>query len=339
MGALRNPYPDMPAVAALLAERVAELALELVGTQPTTRGRVEWRFRNRGSLAVAIAGPSRGAFFDHEAGQGGDALALVAHLRHVPMADAWRWALGWLGIREGQPQPPAPPRPVASPVKAPAPDSLPMARSLWREALAADAPGSLVPVWLAARGLVLEPDAPLRFHPACPRGAERWPAMLALLSDAVTGEPCGVHRTFLTQDGNAKAPGPLPARMMAGKAGLVRLVPDAAVTSGLGIAEGIETSLAVMQAFSWRPVWAAASAGMIAGLPVLPGIQALTVFADADAPRFRGEGGHTGPDMPDGAGLYAAGAVASRWQAAGREVRVLAPPRGDFNDLAGKRCA
>ena len=79
-----------------------------------------------------------------------------------------------------------------------------LARRIWGEAV--PPAGTLVEAYLRGRGLALPVGAPLRFHPACPRGAERWPAMLALMTDPVTGEPCGVHRTFLTRDGGGKAP-------------------------------------------------------------------------------------------------------------------------------------
>jgi hypothetical protein len=140
------------------------------------------------------------------------------------------------------------------------------------------------------------------------------------MSDPVSAVPCGVHRTFISRDGCGKAPPGArgePAKMMVGAAGVVRLVPDEAVTLGLGMAEGLETALSVMQAFGWRPVWAATSAGAIRTFPVLAGIEALTVFAD-----------------PDGAGMTAAETCATRWAAAGREARICIPPRGDFNDLA-----
>lgn len=179
--------------------------------------------------------------------------------------------------------------------------------------------------YLAGRGLAVPADAPMRFHPACPRGAdgEQWPAMLALMTDPATCEPVGVHRTFLLPDGSGKAPGPLPAKMMAGNAGVVRLVPDAEVSAGLGLAEGIETALAVMQGFVWRPVWAAASAGAIRTFPVLPGLRAITVFAD-----------------PDGPGMAAGQACAERWTKAGAEARIIAPPAGaDFNDLVRRQVA
>ena len=100
-------------------------------------------------------------------------------------------------------------------------------------------------------------------------------------------------------------------------------MPDAEVTDGLGVAEGIETSLSVMQGFGWRPVWAATSAGTIRTLPVLSGVDALTIFSD-----------------PDGAGRTAAEECARRWLAAGREARIATPPAGlDFNDMDPRRAA
>ncbi len=325
----RGEQPDMPAVAALLAERMADLSRELAG-DPSGRTRTALRFGTRGSLAVEIAGAKRGSWFDYEAWQGGDALALVAHLRGGAIVDAWRWALGWLGIREGSEHRAASSRPTAPQARSPEPrplaGTLDLARTIWREAMAADAPGSLVPVYFAARRMALEAGAPLRFHPSCPRGAERRPALLALMTDATTGEPCGVHRTFLLPDGSAKAhPGANgePAKMMAGRAGLVRLVPDADVTMGLGLAEGIETALSVMQGYGWRPVWAATSAGMVRAFPVLRGIEHLTIFADAD-----------------GAGMVAAEECAARWADAGCGADIItAPPGQDFNDTLRSRAA
>jgi hypothetical protein len=146
--------------------------------------------------------------------------------------------------------------------------------------------------------------------------------MLALMTDPLTGEPCGVQRTFIARDGSGKAPGPMEAKMMAGLWGVVRLVPNGEVTFGLGIAEGIETALAVMQRFAWRPVWATCGKGGVAAFPVPPGIECLTVFADADA---------------NGAGARAARECCGRWAAAGVEARILAPPAGDWNDDAPPR--
>ena len=59
-----------------------------------------------------------------------------------------------------------------------------------------------------------------------------------------------------------------------------------------------------------RPVWACGGAGTLATLPVLGGIEALTIAADRDTP-----------------GMRAAEACAERWRPAGREVSIVPPPR------------
>jgi hypothetical protein len=70
---------------------------------------------------------------------------------------------------------------------------------------------------------------------------------------------------------------------------------------------------------AWSRVWAATSAVAIARFPVLPGVEALTIFAD-----------------PDGAGLTAARECCTRRAAAGREARIIRPPAGNFNDATGR---
>lgn len=138
--------------------------------------------------------------------------------------------------------------------------------------------------------------------------------MLALMTDPVTGEPCGVHRTFLLPDGSGKAPIDKP-KMMLGPAGVIRLAEP--ICEGLGLAEGIETALAVMQAIGWGPVWAAGTRGGIERFPVLPG-HCVTIFADGDTP-----------------GLKAARECAARWAAAGHEALIHVAPDGqDWNDCA-----
>lgn len=313
----QNQSVPLGDVVARLTGHIETLARELTGADPTSRSGAAIRFRGKGSLAVWIAGSRRGRWYDHEAVQGGDALGLVAHLRGVPMREAYRWALGWLGVSAERDRPA--PKPSVAPSLPPqdAPRTQGLWQTMWREAQSAR--GTLVEAYLASRGLTLPAGAPLRFHPACHRGADRLPAMVALMTDPDTGEPRGVHRTFLRADGGGKAEGE-PKKAMLGHAGVIRLVPDDEVTIGLGIAEGIETALAVMQRTGWRPVWAAGSAGAIARLPVLSGIETLTIFADTGA-----------------AGIGAAEQCAGRWAAAGREARIIAPPAGDWD--GGRRGA
>jgi len=139
------------------------------------------------------------------------------------------------------------------------------------------------------------------------RHALRWnasiQAIVALMTDPVSGEAIGIHRTFLDADG-AKL-----ERKMLGRQGAVRLSPDDTVTMSLGISEGIEDGLAVLLS-GWSPVWAATSAGAIARFPVLDGVEALTIFADADGP-----------------GIREADKCAERWRSAGRDVCIAAPGR------------
>src|SRR5262249_61745927 len=91
------------------------------------------------------------------------------------------------------------------------------------------------------------------------------------------------------------------------------------------IGVGDESTLAaparfVQHAGLLQPAGACAKVDMVRTFPVLPGIEHLTILADADAKS-------TGQD--------AARACAKRWAEAGCEVEVLIPDEigADFNDL------
>jgi putative DNA primase/helicase len=143
-------------------------------------------------------------------------------------------------------------------------------------------------------------------------GERRYPAMVAAIRDIHTDELVGIHRTALRADGSWKADMPSGAsdKMMLGRAkgAAIKLVGHCEVTLGLGIAEGIENALTVL-CNGWSPVWAAGSAGAIAEFPVLPGVEALTIFAD---PGQRGQSDAT--------------TCALRCQEAGVEATIITPP-------------
>ena len=63
--------PEMRAVAAMLAGRIEELVIFLMGEPPTASRRDELRFRHKGSLRVITAGPQRGTWFDYDPHPGG----------------------------------------------------------------------------------------------------------------------------------------------------------------------------------------------------------------------------------------------------------------------------
>jgi putative DNA primase/helicase len=166
----------------------------------------------------------------------------------------------------------------------------------------------------------------LRWHPCCPWGRDGGtrPAVVALFTDAVTGEPRAIHR--IAPIGTSEK----ADKWMLGpsKGCVIRLWPDDEVTNGLVIGEGIETVLCAATRIEHRgtllqPAWAAGDAGHIAEVPVLAGIEALTLLVDND-------GNRKGQD--------AAAACKARWTAAGCEVVRLVPriTDEDFADIVVK---
>ena len=193
------------------------------------------------------------------------------------------------------------------------------ALALWNEAR--DPRGTLAERYLARRRLELSADlagAVLRFHPACPwrdkaGDLTRVPAMLAVMRNIATDQITAVQRTALDKDGAKRG------RRMLGvaAAAAIKFDNDDAVTTGLIVGEGAETVLSGRQV-GFRPAWALGSAGAIATLPVLTGIEALSIHAEHDE---------------TGANARAIEECGSRWQDAGRLVITIAPRLGnDLND-------
>jgi putative DNA primase/helicase len=121
--------------------------------------------------------------------------------------------------------------------------SIEVALRLWTDAEPID--GTPAAVYLTLRdcaptmGMSWPKD--LRFHSACPFGPGRFPALIALTRDVVTGEPTGIHRTALSDDGATKRVMPvgLSSKMTLGCAsGAAIQLSNAGAL--LGIAEGIE---------------------------------------------------------------------------------------------------
>lgn len=251
-----------------------------------------------------------GAWKDHATGEHGrDLVSLYAAIHRLSQGDALKILNS--GTVTYVPQPKASPAPMKERTDKTAP-----ALEIWAQGRAVT--GTAAETYLTGRGLLFHADMPLKFHPACPRHGGDHPAMLALMSDAVTAEPCGIHRTFLKPDGSGKAAFQ-PNKMMLGRAkdAVIRLSHDEDVTQGLGIVEGIENGLAIL-AIGWNPVWVALSAGGMAAFPVLDGIEALTIFADHDQ-----------------AGQEAAAQCARRWAAQGKETTIRTPnvSGADWNDM------
>jgi putative DNA primase/helicase len=185
--------------------------------------------------------------------------------------------------------------------------------------------GTLAEAYLASRGLDLpvSGDA-LRYLP--PSARYIWPTLVSVISDFATTQTINLQFTCLAHDGSGKAPLPKheQRRFLAGhrvKGGVVRLSDDADVCLRLGLSEGTESALSIQTSFARAGrreiVWAAVNAGNMAGLPVVPGIETLVVYADKDA---------------GGTGQRAAQELAARWTRAGREAYIALPVTGDWNE-------
>jgi len=159
-------------------------------------------------------------------------------------------------------------------------------------------------------------DGDLRWCPALkhPSGYVG-PALVALITDAVTRQRLSLHRTWITPTGKAALETPrLPLAGHSTAGGCIRLWPDEAVTVGLGVAEGIESALSL--AWAYTPVWALIDAGHLSKFPVLDGIESLVIARDQDQ-----------------AGIKAASECATRWARAGREVLATSQAQNDLNDV------
>jgi hypothetical protein len=175
----------------------------------------------------------------------------------------------------------------------------------------------------------LEPDLPellmLRFHPRVfYRHGIYHPAMLAPM--VLQGKLVGLHATYLKAGGSGKAElDPArkvwkPTKATSIKGAAIPLYPIRAprlAYTYLGVAEGVETALAMRKLKPGLPVWATVSADGMRSLELPQGINHLLVGADADD-----------------AGLGAARALAKRAATKGIRAIVEWPEQGDWNDAA-----
>src|SRR5262245_16661800 len=214
----------------------------------------------------------------------------------------------WEGPRRPSARPSAPPRRL---LERHDDDKAAQARRIWRESH--DPRATLAEKYLNSRELDVGDDIAggvLRFHPRCPFGGERFPCLIAAFRPIIgdldeSAPPAAILRVALTSDAEKIG------RKMLGPVGgcAIKLDPDDTVTIGLGIAEGLETALAV-RSTGWRPVWALGSAGAIEHFSVLAGIEHLTIFADHDENQT---------------GARAAWRCAKRWRDAGQLVDIVMP--------------
>lgn len=179
------------------------------------------------------------------------------------------------------------------------------------------APNDAVNRYLRGRGLSLIAGYGLRHHPAAPYYLDSnvcYHAMIALITGP-ENERLGYHITYLK--GDKKAPVKSPKKVFKAAesiiGGAIRLAP---ISEHLGITEGIENALAVMER-EGLACWAAVSADMMKNIQIPNGVLKVSIFGDSDK-SFTGQ--------------EAAYVLARRLKREGFEVEVRIIEGGDYLD-------
>jgi putative DNA primase/helicase len=145
--------------------------------------------------------------------------------------------------------------------------------------------------YLLGRGITILPRQDVYYHPSVdyftqnesgkPIKVGTFPAMVAIFRN-LAGATCTFHITYLTQDGQKIAGYPAKKFLPA-----IQPLPGGAIRSGgiapqIGIAEGIESTLAAMQDYR-IPCWAAGNANLLEQVLVLEPVKSVVIFADEDS--------------------------------------------------------
>jgi hypothetical protein len=195
-----------------LAARIEALCATLLPNGH--RDGAEWRcgsiYGESGrSLGVHLRGDKAGIWRDFAADQGGgDALDLVAAAKGLPIKDAIRWSIDWLGL----PPPTSPAKTGTVGVgRKDLRDRRNLAQWLWGSSCAPS--GTIVETYLRSRGISGSPSATIRFLP--PRKSHHRAAMICAYGVPEEPEPgvlristptiYAVHLTMLKADGTGKA--------------------------------------------------------------------------------------------------------------------------------------
>ena len=275
------------------------------------------RPRKQGSCVIALEGERAGDWIDFDDNQGGGPLSTLEHATGLTGRALIEYAADLAG---------------STPVNG---ASHPIAEALTKEQRAENIAREIelilartVPLkdtageaYLARRGLQI-PDTPdLLFHLDLTYWDTRtgYPALIAIVRNTA-GEQIAIHRTYLAPGGSGKADVPKPRMMLGSVTGGAVPLGDVGERGVVGLAEGIETALSVMQACPALPVWAALSSGNLEQIVLPPEVNRVVLLADHDG---------------EGVGLKVAERAAGRFHAEGRRVWIAHPPDpgDDFNDL------
>ena len=219
-----------------------------------------------------------GDYFCRKCGAG-DGFSLLMKIHDIGFVEAKKRVAEALGVANLA-------RPTVRPPKA-RKNMRELAQKIWNEGKPVEQ-GDEVSRYLRNRGLCLtEFPATLRMHPSLgyfvsegdvSKRVADYPAMLALVQDPAGGFVT-VHRTYL-KDGQ-KARGHESKKLVSGglRQGAIRLFE---ATHELGIAEGIETCLAV-RSRNGQPVWAAVNCHNLEVIAIPDRVKSVHIYADNDA--------------------------------------------------------
>jgi len=281
----------------------------LVGDVRNTPGR---------SMFVRLTGPesgkgAAGKWTDAASAEHGDLLDVIREscgltdFRQV--ADEAR---AFLSLPRPEPEPDRQRRPTAAPT-----GSSEAAQRLF--AMSQPITGTVAEAYLRKRGITaLHRTGSLRFHPRCyyrpdeHSPTENWPAMIASVTD-LAGRITGAHRTWLSPDGDGKAPIDTPRRAMGDLLG--HAVRFGVTQDVMAAGEGIETMLSLRCVLPTMPMVAALSAAHLSAILFPDILRRLYIARDDD---------------PAGDGAMAA--LINRAEQAEIEAIVLSPTLGDFNE-------
>lgn len=293
-------------LAARVNTRMADLAQSLLGDpSPSHSTKSQLRYGTKGSMAIEIAGPRAGRWFDHEAGVGGDGLELIRHHKSLSDTEARRWARNWIGEIQHRPTP------AVAAVSGTMDSKKAVAEIIAHlEGIA----GTPAETYLRNRGITKTPPDCIRYR-RCASG--KYGALVALAKDEA-GVVLAVQQIYLTDDGQ-KAPVKVVKRTNKAVDGWS----ERAVVRLPGLAppilcEGVENAVSIWQA-TGRETWACLGIANIARAPV-PSGKPLLIAGDGDAPSSKAHQKRQ--------------SAVTLLRGRGHDVAVADPPVGlDFNDL------
>lgn len=347
-------YDDTGFIVDELARRFPELVHDLYPAALEHKGRVypsAKSAKDLGSFEICLTGPKAGGWYRHSQGVGGGPLALVAYAltgQTVVTRETFDYARRFLGIdRREEDDEARRRREQAAAARRRAEDArreqqaaedardrearLETAHGVWE----ASRPiaGTAAELYLHNRGLHLTtyPDT-LRFHPSLkhPDGI-RSPALVCRVDD-VAGALTGVWRIFISESGQKANVSNVKLGLGPVAGGAVRLA--APINGAIGIAEGVETALAVHVLTEGRVAcWAGLSTSGMAGFECPFEVERITAYPDGDLMKFR-----DGKWMP-APGMAAAKRLKAKMDATGVHCTIQPPPTGgrDFLDMLRRR--